>query len=455
VRKIRIFMMVAAALALALPATAADFKFSGDMNHRFNLYTNQAGLYNGVEGVKDTGTKGSIDEDDVDEFFGEIKYRLQTEASTNDGKVKAVYAVELGAMRFGQNYTKGGGAGYSGDGVNIETRFAYTDIQLPAGDKTRLVIGLQPFSVNSFLWHETAMGVKLTGDAGPVDYTLAWMRGKEYFNDDEEDDFFEDADAFLLRGDMRPAEEVKLGLFALYQMANPGDDAAAPTYSYLLKEVNNVDYDLLTLGVDGSMSAGNLFANWDLMFQDGDAQDATGADSDIQGYLLHADLGFTFGKTKLTYTSWYASGDDDDTDTDMDNFIATDLDRFDSVIFFEGGYTDDNYFTEAPYILNKGIFFNKLAVDHQATDKLKVGGALMYVMTAEDLTLADNSKEDKLGTEIDAYVSYALYPNVELALNLGYLFADDGMDYWEMADQQDGESDTDIYRSTMRVRYSF
>jgi hypothetical protein len=32
-----------------------------------------------------------------------------------------------------------------------------------------------PFSVNGFLWEETATGVQLTGD----NYKLAWMRGKE------------------------------------------------------------------------------------------------------------------------------------------------------------------------------------------------------------------------------------------------------------------------------------
>lgn len=445
-RKLNIVLATLVALALAMPAVAADFKFSGDLNNRFNLYTNQGGMFKSVEGV----AKNDIDKKDVEEFYGEIKYRLVTEASTNDGRVKGVYAIELGALKFGRT----GGGGYSGDGVNIETRFAYTDLQLPIAEKTRLLIGLQPFSVNKFLWSETAMGVQLKGDAGPVGYTLAWMRGKEYFNSTDDDHLFEDADAFLVRGDLKPAEAVKLGLFALYERANPSS-TAAPSYDYELKRVADVDYDLYTFGVDGGMTAGNLFVNWDLMYQTGDAEDNTGGDFDLEGYFAHVDVGMKLGKTKVTYTGWYASGDDDENDDDFENFVATDVDTFDSIVFFEGGYTDDNYFTEAPYILDKGMIFNKIAVDHQATDKLKVGAALLYLMTAEDLELADGSKEDKLGTEIDAYVSYKLYPNVEVAVNFGYLFADDGMDYWEVDSQQDGDSDTDVYRSTMRVRYSF
>ena len=55
--------------------------------------------------------------------------------------------------------------------------------------------------------------------------------------------------------------------------------------------------------------------------------------------------------------------------------------------------------------------------------------------------------------EVDGYVSYKLYPNCELALNAGYLFADDVMDAWEVV--SDGTADEDIFRSTARIRYKF
>jgi hypothetical protein len=135
--------------------------------------------------------------------------------------------------------------------------------------------------------------------------------------------------------------------------------------------------------------------------------------------------------------------------------MSTDVDRFDSIIFFEGGYTDDNYFTEAPHILDKGLFFNKLALDYKHSDKLTLGGAVLYLQTAEDLTLGGGRTSKKLGTEIDAYLSYKLYANTEIAINAGYLFADDGMDAFERTAQQDGNSDADVFRSTARVRYSF
>lgn len=464
-KKLALLAGVMLALGFAGSALAAEFAFHGDLNNRGMAFTDQAGMYSGSETI--SRGAGSIDEGDVEEIWGEIKYRLWVEAATNDGKAKGVYAIELGALRFGNGAgiggsTRTGGGGFSGDGINIETRWAYTDIQLPGVDrKARFTFGLFPFKVNSFLWEETVMGVQFKGTFGGVDLTLADVRGRESFNNDPNDDNFEDLDSYLARVDLKPTKNVKLGLFALYQNQDPGTDdivAFTPATQYQVKLLPKVDLALYTLGIDGSLSTptsfGNVFLNWDLIYQGGSLDDNT-ASRDVRAYLAHIDLGANLGKIRLTYTGWYASGDDSPGDGDVENFMSTDVDRFDSIIFFEGGYTDDNYFTEAPHILDKGLWFNKLALDYKHSDKLSLGGAVLYLQTAEDLTIGGGKKESKLGTEIDAYVSYKLYPNTEIAVNAGYLFADDGMDAFELTAQRDGSSDADIFRSTARLRYSF
>ena len=460
-KKLALLAGVMLALGFAGSALAAEFQFHGDLNNRGMGYTDQAGMFSGSETVKKAG--GAIDKDGVDEAWGEIKYRLWFEAATNDGKVKGVYAIELGAVRFGDGSALGGstkGGAFSGDGINIETRWAYTDFQLPGVDrKARFTLGLFPFKVNSFLWEETVMGIQFKGNFGGIDLTLADVRGRESFNNDPDDDTFEDLDSYLARVDLKPVKNVNLGLFALYQNQDPGTDdivAFSPATQYQVKLLPKVDLALYTLGIDGSLSTptsfGNVFLNWDLIYQGGSLDDNT-VNRDVSAYLAHIDLGANFGKVRLTYTGWYASGDDNPGDGDVENFMSTDVDRFDSIIFFEGGYTDDNYFTEAPHILDKGLFFNKLALDYKHTDKLSFGGAVLYLETAEDLTLVNGKKESKLGTEIDAYVSYKIYPNMEIAVNAGYLFADDGMDAFEV--QKDGKSDADVFRSTARLRYAF
>jgi len=66
-------------------------------------------------------------------------------------------------------------------------------------------------------------------------------------------------------------------------------------------------------------------------------------------------------------------------------------------------------------------------------------------LTAEDL-----NGEDQVGTEFDAYVSYQLYDNLELALNGGYLITGD---WWNTV--KTANADDNIYRITSRVRYHF
>ena len=144
-------------------AWGVEFQFHGDMNNRFLVYTNRNDWFTPEQG-------GSIDTNStVDDNYGEIKYRYWFEAADDDGMIKGVYAVEIGGVRFGrQGSGKSQGGSFSGDGVNIETRWAYLDFQLPfIESKFRPRIGLQPITANEYLWQETAMGINF--NAAPTD----------------------------------------------------------------------------------------------------------------------------------------------------------------------------------------------------------------------------------------------------------------------------------------------
>lgn len=439
-RVFRVAIVLLAIATIAFPAMGATFDFSGDLNNRFGLYTNQAGMFSGTENVRGT----NLSKDTVDEFFADLKYRGMMTATTNDGAVKGVLSLEVGGIQFGS----GSAGDYSGDGIAFEVRHAYTQFQLPNTDMS-LATGLQALTVNKFVWWETVPSVQLMGKSGDVKYKLAWARGFEAYNTNEDDDLFEDADAFLVRVDLKPVENTTAGIFLLYQRRadlTSGADSDLDA-GYEIKQFGESEYDLYTVGTDGKFTSGDLFVNWDLIYQGGSIDNSTIPDYDVQGYFLHADIGMSVGKARFTYTTWYASGDDNSSDDEINNFLATDVDRADSVIFFEGGYTDDDYFTEAPYILDKGLYLNKLAVDYKTTDKTTVGGAILYLMTAEDLANGENT----LGTEIDAYISYKLYPNVEIALNGGYLIADDGMNNFVSG----GDEPENPFRVTSRIRYKF
>ncbi len=465
-------------VAFAVPATATKLKFNGDLNHRFMLGTNHYDWFTAE-------SRGSIDDGGVYDNFAEVKYRMWFTAASDDDQYKGVVAAEVGGLTFGQPSASAGNRGlqYTGDQLAFEFRWGYFDFQLPfAEQKSRVRIGLQPFKVNYYKWCETVGAVNLYGSANSFDYQVAWARGKETQNKFEDaDDFDNDMDALFARLDFKPGEGMKTGLFALYEWNNIDEAKVGGAFTitpedWLLKRFPaNVDVDITTLGVDGSWKSGNLFINYDIMYQTGGVDQAIFTDTngttyaqqdyDVDAYFLHADVGLKVGKSTFTYTFWMASGDDKASDDDFEAFLATDVDMFDGIVLFEGGWGDDDYFTERPYMLDKGFIMNKIAWDYQATERFKYGVAALYQLTAEDIEYTDGNgtavEEDELGLEIDAYFKYKLFKNVELAVSFGYLFAGDAMDYFEYDSGQpgvnvrDGSSDEDIWRSDMRIRYKF
>ncbi len=465
-RRLGVTMAFFFTLAAAGWVQAATIEFHGDMNNRFLIYTNHFDWLNAEQdGVLNDGT--------VDDNFAEIKYRFWTEAATDDGDLKGVFAVEIGGIRFGESDR---GGSFSGDGVNIETRWAYTDFQIPGVDeKARLKIGLQPWATNPWLWNETAMGIMFEGAGGPMEYRLGWARGWEFENSEEEDDT-KDVDNFLAAVDFKAGDLGEIGVFGLYQTGDPDEEVSDPIFpeKYLLKLfADQAEVDIYNLGLTGSlvfpMGDSKMFLNWDAIYQGGEINSATfvydklgvtnSGDFDLSAFFGHANLGVDFGRVILSYTFWYTSGDEDPEDDDLDGFLATDLDIAEGIALFEYAYGDDDYFTERHYLLDKGFIMNKLALEFKPTRKLSLGAAALYMMTAEDIEYIDGNgnfqSNDTIGFEVDGFVSYLLFENLEIATNAGYLFADDALDYFEVEEIRDGESDEDIFVWSARVRYRF
>lgn len=457
-------------LALTVPAMAVEFEFHGDMNNRFLIYTNrQDWLQNEQQGI--------IEDSNVDATYGELKYRFWFEAADDGGNVKGVYAIEIGGIRFGE----GTDGDYSGDGVDVETRWAYFDFQTPGVDrKMRWQMGLSPWNINPYFWQETATGLQVYGNAGEIfDYQVAWIRPVDKLATDSNADKLRDVDNFLGRVNVKPNDAITFGLFGLYTTSKDDDPTTAfgPRDYELKLFAADATLDFWTLGFDGGATLGNLFFNWDLMYQTGTIDDmtfnpnneagdtftprtATGTDFDLSAWFAHADAGYKFGAHKFTYTFWYASGDDDPNDDDFEGFLSVDVDRDDNISIFEGLYTDDStYFSERPYMLDKGFIMNKIAWDFRVNDKMTVGLAGMYMLTAEDVeyTNAGGGSEanDEIGFEFNGYFKYMLFENVEFKLNAGYLWAGDALDAFETGNSRDGSSDENIFGSSFRIRYQF
>ncbi len=472
-KPLRLFWVFAVLIGTAAPLAAAQFELHGDMNNRFLVYTNRNDWLNNEQA-------GTIEDKNVSATYGELKYRFWFEASDDNDNVKGVYAIEIGGVRFGREGTgRSQGGSYSGDGANVETRWAYLDFQTPGIDaKARWRMGLFSWNINSFLWSETATGISLNGAAGDmIDYQVGWIRTVDKLPRTSDQNDLEDVDNFLGRINIKPADKLTIGLFGLWVTGDGDRGSANPVTvtprNYELKQfASNAKLNYVNLGLDGAYAIGNLFFNWDLIYQIGKIEDvrfddtefsgrtSTDTDFDLRAYLIHADVGYKLNKHKLTYTFWYASGDDNPRDNDFKGFLAIDVDRDDNLSLFEGLYSDDaTYFTERPYMLDKGFIMNKLGWEYKWTEKLTVGAAAMYMMTAEDIDYVDgrgrNQSQDVIGVEVNAFFKYMLFKNVELAVNAGYLFSGDAMDAFEQNNIKDGKADEDIFGSSARVRYRF
>lgn len=464
------FLMI---LAVAVPpAVAVDIKINGDINNRFEATNNFDSIatyttgsknndfsFNGATnlgGAPPRGFLGNTDDDNKDAEFGETKARLWVTAASDDGKVNAVWAVEVGALKYGDT-TRGGGL--SGDGVNTETRWLYVDFQMPmVAHASRLRVGLQPISLNTWLWEETAMGARYFGSTSLLDYEAAWMRAENFLDESSNDD------GYFAKATWKPGfADLKLGLFGVYY--KQGNDATANAFDLTTGlqaaslEYNQTDY---FVGLDGGLNAGPFFAKWDLIYQTGEVEfdDAIlngGTDDtlDRRAYFLHADVGMRFAKAwKGTFIWWYASGDDDPDDTDADNFDNIDTDVLGSVVLFEEQTTDDNSWTDAPYLLDKGFQMYRARLDWQVTEKLGTAVAANYMLLAED---ALNGDKD-IGYEFDFYSTYEIWKGLTWNVALGYLVAGDALDAYAgdalAANGFNGDAD-DIYRLTTGFRYKF
>ncbi|MEN9580305.1 MAG: hypothetical protein RJA70_3314 [Pseudomonadota bacterium] len=312
----------AVAVSAAAPGAAAPkaeeespvkVSVHGMFDHRFILYTNQinwtpsnkvrtyatptksgtrADLWNYPARLVGGGTeprRGAIIDafppslprfDDVDGTQAEIRYRPLVELSNQSESVKAIIELEIGGVRFGAPST---GGTFSTDGINIETRVAYTE--LGRADGHRFAVGLIPFYAHEYLWKEATAGMQVQGPLLPgFDYHVAWVRGLE----DRRAPLEPSADP------IRPLPQglgdndgvfgrvnanfdgQKAGLFALYQFGGIDAEDSYPggtdVYSegYSLFQFPSVDFNMLSVGVDSHLAFGPISIDLDGIYQMGE-----------------------------------------------------------------------------------------------------------------------------------------------------------------------------------------
>lgn len=368
-------------------------------------------------------------------FVGYTKGRFRIEGTTDDGMAKFVYGLEVGGYIWGEGKYRN--FGYSGDGINTETRFLYGQIRFFGGI---LRAGLQPTGINHWVWTETAAGLTYHYKADLYNLMLGWYRmdaGENKFDMDSNDE------ALVAKVDYKLNQDVNLGFFAIYHdQGKESANGTSTSFTY-----NNHSY---YLGFTGKAKFAPFYFAWDVIYQGGelDFENNAADDMDRSAWLVHLKAGYEVSDNFRVWARFlYVSGDDDADETnrpaaidnDINNFESIDVDVKVGMILFKeeslrGG--DKNYL-DAPYIGPYGLINYALYGEYQIDPRQKVKMAVMYHQTDVDLIDGDGSKDNDLGWEFDLWYDYKYSKNVTFKVEAAYFVAGDALDALARDDDAD------------------
>ena len=482
-----VVLLSAVFMLVSTSAFAVDIKTNGDLqqwfgysdnakfsdqagiaskNGDFSFYTNpstRTGL--GYSSGNYNAIKGKTDKSDTDaEASVWTRYRQWFTATSDDQKVKGVFAIEVGGIKWGyqgDSLGKSKGFGYSGDGVNIETRWLYTDFVVP-GIGGNAIAGLQtvPLSkdFDQFIWSETAAGLTYFKAIEPIDIRVGWIRGNSATSKNvgfSGGNFNDDAGYLTLGYDLSKGNRLAFVLAAIRQST-----WKTTSGSYIFD--NNSQY----VGGTGKFAAGPLSGDVTAMYQGGSVDLTTPTPQDLkrQAYSANATVSWkpSAGHT-ITLAYRYASGDENAADDKINNYTAVDVDMNHGLVVFEGVATE-GYTTDSPYWLDKGLNMPSIRYDYQPVKGLVLSGLYSYISTdkktqrigaaAVNPALGPDGKTygTNIGSELDLLVKYNIWKGLDALFGLGYLKAGDALDAYT---NNGAEKAKNIAKAQLELRYRF
>jgi hypothetical protein len=416
-------------VAFTAPAWALEAEFGGYWRTRF--FTNQ-------------NFTGEDETEAQDQSLVDTRTRLYFTAIFHEN-LKFVNKFEFDAD-WGEDPLGDLGA----DGKEFEIKNSYADFNIgPVNAK----IGIQGVRLaRSFIADTDAAGAVVTFNGNNFSLPLIWVRPTEGSQQGFIDDNDQDLDVYGIAPSFQ-AGGVSINPYAFYvysedaaRFAN-NEGLASPAEQAVLPNTEELNIWYAGADVDFSFDPVSFWLTG--IYQGGDA-DLVGGDSvDFSAYLaaVGASVGMGFGD--IHAEAFYASGDDDPADDDIETFFVPGL--MESYYWGEimgYGTFDDQVSNNAPADQIHNILAANIGVTVNPMDKLSVSLDAWYAMLAEEITLADGSTEDYLGTELDLKISYELVDNLNLSVIGAYLFAGD-------ATTENSPNDADPYEVGAQLSLSF
>ncbi|MFW5792112.1 MAG: outer membrane homotrimeric porin, partial [Desulfohalobiaceae bacterium] len=357
--------------------------------------------------------------------------------------VKAVWRLEVGDARFGQNVggTAGNDWALGGDGVNIETKNAYLEYLCPFTGAT-VKAGLQgvalPSVVGNPIVDNDVAGVVVSYPVNDMASVLGgWLRSQDnsFFNPDDEQDVAFVAVPLAMDG---------ISLVPYFAYSWVGSDISPNGYP---AGVTGDDIDVWWAGVNLAVSMFDPIGIYaDFIYGDADTGDL---DLDHDGFYLAlaADMKMDMMTPMVWFT--YATGADDD--------------DYDYMPFFAGDWYPTSFGTDLSRLDNTGVSNAILTIQPQGlwTVGLQLGGIsfieglshdfrIMYAEGTNEagglapLDGAGLTDDDSL-IEVNFDTTYMMYETLAAIVELGYINPD--------IDAVSGEEDA--WRLAVGLKYDF
>lgn len=404
-----LLLVIAIILGTCAQGICADTEFFGAID---TYYTSNDNL-----------TDAQSDKNDSMEYMA-TKLTLGVENRIG-ANLRGVAAFEVGDIVWGidgKDYPQGrnSGGGASGDGVNVETKNIYLDFNL-LDKPLNIRCGLMPFDIaDGIIAGDDAFGAAFTL-SNDMNATINIIKvyqdslGNGYYNKDDSD---RNENYYDIEMSQDITESLNMNLFvgALIDRYNGPESA-------------ELDRDIFYIGIGSKIKHSNLLGSIDFIGNAGTIKSSdvegnppegeTPVKQDASGYLVKMAGTGEYGRTGLGLEFIYASGDDPKTADKEEGFIVPETSYKTDIaeILTRGDLSNelsddegDNRYAAHKYTTTfSNVYFIKLSANFQHTKKSNYSAALIYAALPREMTIADNIKAHKIGTEIDLRFDHSIY----------------------------------------------
>ena len=407
-KKLLVFgLAVLLVAAFTVPAAAVESEFGG-------YWRTRAFMQKNFTGEDDT------EADDLTRV--DTRTRLYYTAIFSDD-FKFVNKFEFNTV-FGDD--DGGDIG--ADGNTFRVKNSYANFNTGAYN---WLVGIQPrVMARGLLFDDDFSGIVATYQGDDMSIPFIWM--KPYEGGAGEND--QDVDYYGLNPKFNLSDSLMLNPYFLYIVS---DDALAWTDD----DTGKVGAYYLGLDVDKKFEGASLWFSG--IFYGGTAEDNVGDEYDISAYLAALGGDIDLGSAVVSCEFLYASGDDDPTDDEANDFYVPDGNSYYWAEIMGLGVFDNTASANAPGDAISNLMAAKVGASFSTSENLTWDADLWYASLMED----DANGNSDLGIEIDLKSTYKMMEGMKLELVAAYLMAGEAT--------YDGDNEADPMEIGARLSFSF